>query len=203
MKTLPAYLLAWTVAVAAHAQAVVPAQRQATLSGQDRATLERLVCRPLGVAATEIVGMRALAAGARATRAFVKCAPHVRAEAVEAGQRQLCERTAKDWICKEDALYLRRTVAGQGPFEIPAQFMTFEQAQAALVCFEAALRDQPSLLGSGTLTRVEYLLREAPSDAVVIGLRSEARCVAARLTLKCATEAGRAGPVAISNCGLR
>ena len=201
MKNLPGYLLAWAAAIAAHAQAVTPTQRQATLSRQDRATIEGLVCRPLGVAATEIVGTRAVAGDPRATRAFVTCAPHVRSEAVEAGQRQLCERDAKAWVCKEDAVYLRRTVAGRGPFQIPAQFMTFDQAQAALGCFEAALRDQPALLGSGPLTRVEYLLREAPSDAVIIGLKSEARCFAARLTLKCATEAGRAGPVAISTCG--
>jgi hypothetical protein len=198
-----AMTIAMTAAVVAHAQVDTPTQVRTSLSSRDRSHIEALACRPLGVAAIEIVGTRALEANERkATRAIVKCAPHIRAEGVEAGHRGYCKLEGKAWSCKEDAVYLRRAVAGKGPFEIAAQFLTFEEAQTVIGCLEAALRDQPGLLDSGPLTKVEYLLRALPSEEALIGLKSGPRCFTARLPLRCATESGRPGPVAISSCDL-
>ena len=200
MKNICALFLAGLVALGAHAQTVTPQHRQNALSSRDQARVEKLVCQPLGVAAIETVGARVPGAGDQATRAYVKCAPHVHAAGMAGGQRSICERSGKTWACKQDALYLRRPVGGQGPFEIAVQFMTFDQAQAAIACLEGALRDQPALLDSAPLTKVEFLLRAAPSDAVIVGLRSGSRCLSARLTLQCAVAPGRDSPVTVASC---
>lgn len=200
MENIAALFLTGLVGFGAHAQTATPHHRQTVLSARDQSSVEKLVCQPLGVAAIEIVGARVPRAGDQATRAYVKCATHVHADGMAGGQRSICERSGKNWSCKHDALYLRRPVAGEGPFEITVQFMTFDQAQAAIACLEGALQTQPGLLDSAPLTKVEFLLRTAPSDDVIVGLRSGSRCFSARLTLQCATEAGRPNPVAVSSC---
>jgi hypothetical protein len=207
MKNIVAFLLAWAIAiniaVPAHGQTVTPTRRQTSLSSVDRSRIEALACRPLGVAVTEIVGSHALDGDSRkATAAVVKCAPHVRSEGVEAGLRAYCKRDGGVWACEEDDAYLRRLVAGKGPFEIAARGLTFDEAQTVIGCLETDLREQPELLDSGALTKVEFLLRAAPSDDVLIGLKSGSRCLRARLPLRCASEAGPRRPVAISSCGL-
>jgi hypothetical protein len=122
MKNIVAFLLAWAIAI----NIAVPA-----LSSVDRSRIEALACRPLGVAVTEIVGSHALDGDSRkATAAVVKCAPHVRSEGVEAGLRAYCKRDGGVWACEEDDAYLRRLVAGKGPFEIAARGLTFDEAQA-------------------------------------------------------------------------
>jgi hypothetical protein len=163
--------------------------RQTALSPQERATVEKLACGPLGVAATEVVGIRKPdAARPGATRADVKCAPHLRQEAVEAGYRVDCVRPQAEWSCTDRTLYLRRRVAGQGPFDFPVQGLNFAEAQAVVGCLEASLRDQPQLLGGTPLTDVQYLLRFAsPEDGVTIGLMSGKRCMITRLNMQCTT----------------
>jgi hypothetical protein len=200
MKRLHLVLLAWAISGSAQAQTAVPARIQNPLAPQQRARLEELACGPLGVAAIEITGARALGSAGKSTSAHVKCAPHVRSPDLQAGKRFHCDRNGTSWSCQEDDVYLRRTVAGQGPFEIPARYLTVDQAQTVIGCFEAALQAQPALLESGPLTKVEFLLRTAPSDQVVIGLKSASRCFTARLNLQCASEAGRATPMTVASC---